>query len=185
MARHRLASSGTGAAVDVIAWPVGDPNDNDRHGDEAFRRRRVKEIAALEGSLCARALWRFLVGTAIGGVAVGLVFRAGLIEIVRLVAPAHRAQAMSAFFAAAYLGLGLPVVLIGLISELIGTLDASAYVAGLLGAVILAAALIVERTFGRAIPAGQPLKNAHSTNAPPPRQPAAFTVTAVTDRKAS
>jgi hypothetical protein len=37
-----------------------------------------------------------------------------------------RGEAMSAFFAAAYLGISLPVVLIGLISQLISTVDASA-----------------------------------------------------------
>ena len=133
-------------------------------------------LVGLEGSLFAHALWLFLVGTVVSGVAVGLVFRGGLSEIVRLAEPTHRAQTMSAFFAAAYLGLGLPVVLIGLLSQLIGTVDASAYVAGLLGAVILAAALIVGRTFGRAIPVDQPAENAHSTSEAPRRQTTAFTL---------
>ena len=95
-------------------------------------------LGALEGSLFAPALWLFLVGTGISGIGVGLVFRGALSEIVRLAEAAHRAQAMSAFFAAAYLGLGLPVVLIGLLSQVTGTVDASAYVAGLLGVVIVA-----------------------------------------------
>jgi MFS family permease len=105
-------------------------------------------IAALEGSLFAEALWLFLIGTVIGGVAFGLVFRGGLSEIARLADPAHRAQAMSAFFVAAYLGLGLPVVLIGLISQLVSTVDASAYVAGLLAIMIVAATMVVARAFG-------------------------------------
>ena len=109
-------------------------------------------IAALEGSLFAAALWLFLVGTVVSGVAYGLVFRGGLSEIGRLADPAHRAQVMSAFFVAAYLGLGLPVVLIGLMSQLIGTVDASAYVAGLLAVVIVAATVVVVRTFGKATP---------------------------------
>ena len=86
------------------------------------------------------------------GVAYGLVFRGGLSEIGRLADPTHRAQVMSAFFVAAYLGLGLPVVLIGLMSQLIGTVDASAYVAGLLAVVIVAATVVVVRTFGKATP---------------------------------
>ena len=105
-------------------------------------------IGALEGSLFAAALWLFLVGTVVSGVAYGLVFRGGLSEIGRLADPTHRAQVMSAFFVAAYLGLGLPVVLIGLMSQLIGTVDASAYVAGLLAVVIVAATVVVVRTFG-------------------------------------
>jgi MFS family permease len=106
-------------------------------------------LAALEGSLFARALWLFLAGTVVSGVAVGLVFRGGLSEISRLAEPARRAQAMSAFFAAAYLGISIPVVLIGLISGLIGTVDASAWVAGLLAVLIVAASVIVTRTFGK------------------------------------
>jgi hypothetical protein len=51
---------------------------------------------------------------------------------------------------AACLGLGLPVVLIGLITLATGTIDASAWVAGLVAVVILAAAVIVTRTFGKA-----------------------------------
>jgi predicted MFS family arabinose efflux permease len=113
-------------------------------------------LAALEGSLFARALWLFLAGTVVSGVAVGLVFRGGLSEISRLVEPVRRAQAMSAFFAAAYLGISIPVVLIGLISELIGTVDASAWVAGLLAVLIVAATVIVTRTFGKTPVASSP-----------------------------
>jgi MFS family permease len=113
-------------------------------------------LAAREGSLFARALWLFLAGTVVSGVAVGLVFRGCLSEISRLAEAARRAQAMSAFFAAAYLGISIPVVLIGLISELIGTVDASAWVAGLLTVLIVAATVIVTRTFGKTPAAGSP-----------------------------
>jgi MFS family permease len=122
-------------------------------------------IAALEGSLFAGALWLFLVGTVVSGVAYGLVFRGGLSEITRLAEPAHRAEAMSAFFVAAYLGLGLPVVLIGLVSQLISTVDASAYVAGLLAVVIVVATLVVARAFGQVTPIDQAVEDDHSGGA--------------------
>jgi len=124
-------------------------------------------IAALEASLFAAALWLFLVGTVISGVAVGFVFRGGLSEIGRLAEPSHRGQAMSAFYAAAYLGLGLPVVLIGLISQLISTVDASAYVAGLLALVIVSATFVVLRTFGEASPSDVTAAARHTTSTPP------------------
>jgi hypothetical protein len=57
---------------------------------------------------------------------------------------------VSTFFAAAYLGLGLPAVLTGVISQLIGTVDASAYSSGLVAAIVVAAILVVLRTFGTA-----------------------------------
>jgi MFS family permease len=142
-------------------------------------------LGALEGSLFAAALWLFLVGTVVSGVAVGLVFRGALSEIVRLAEPARWAQAISAFFAAAYLGLGLPVVLIGLISQLIGTVDASAYVAGLLGIVILAAAVVVARAFGQATPADHPPKKAPPISVPLSPATRSFTATTATERQAS
>ena len=70
-------------------------------------------LAMLEAALFAKALWLFLAGTVIGGVAVGLIFRGGLSELNRLADPRHRAAVVSTFFAAAYLGLGLPAVLTG------------------------------------------------------------------------
>jgi predicted MFS family arabinose efflux permease len=107
-------------------------------------------LAALEISLFVKATWLFLIGTVAGGIATGLIFRGGLSEINAQAAASSRAEAVSTFFAAAYLGLGLPVVLIGVITPATGTVDASAWVAGLVAAVILAAAVIVTRTFGKA-----------------------------------
>jgi hypothetical protein len=62
---------------------------------------------------------------------------------------------VSAFFAAAYLGLGLPPVLTGLISLAAGTVDASARTSGISGVIVAAAIVIVLRTFGAA-PAAAP-----------------------------
>ncbi len=74
---------------------------------------------------------------------------------------------MSACFAAADLGLALPGVLIGFVSQPIGTVDASAHVAPLLAVVILAAAIVVARTFGRETPADPPAEDAHSVSVAP------------------
>ena len=58
---------------------------------------------------------------------------------------------MSAFFAAAYLGLGLTAVLTGLISLRVTTVDASVYTSGLVAAIVVAAIPVVLRTFGTAM----------------------------------
>jgi MFS family permease len=107
-------------------------------------------LAMLEAALFARALWLFLAGTVIGGAAVGLIFRSGLSEINRLAEPRHRAEVVSTFFAAAYLGLGLPAVLTGLISQLTGTVDASVYTSGLVAVIVVAAFAVVRRAYGAA-----------------------------------
>jgi MFS family permease len=107
-------------------------------------------LAALESALFAKALWLFLVGTVVGGIAVGLIFRGGLSEINRLAEPRNRAATVSTFFVAAYVGLGLPAVLTGIISQLTGTVDASVYTAALSAAFVIAAVVVVFRSFGTA-----------------------------------
>ena len=113
-------------------------------------------LAALESALFAKALWLFLTGTVIGGIAVGLTFRGGLSEINRLAEPRSRAAVVSTFFAAAYLGLGLPPVLTGLISQAVGTVDASAWTSVITGAIVAVAIVIVVRTFGTRQTEGPP-----------------------------
>jgi MFS family permease len=105
-------------------------------------------LAALEGALFSKALWVFLISTVVGGIAVGLIFRGGLSEINRLAEPRNRAATVSTFFVAAYLGLGVPAVLTGIISQLTGTVDASVYTAVLSAAFVVAAIVVVLRTFG-------------------------------------
>jgi hypothetical protein len=107
-------------------------------------------LAALESALFAKALWLFVVGTLAGGVAVGFIFRDGLSELNRLAQPQHRAAVVSTFFVAAYVGLGLPAVLTGLISLPLGPVDASAWVSGLAAAAVALAFLVVLRSFGTA-----------------------------------
>jgi MFS family permease len=105
-------------------------------------------LAALESALFAKTLWLFVVGTLAGGVAVGFIFRGGLSELNRLAQPQHRAAVVSTFFVAAYVGLGLPAVLTGLISLPLGPVDASAWVSGLAAAAVALAFLVVLRSFG-------------------------------------
>jgi hypothetical protein len=68
----------------------------------------------------------------------------------RLAEPRHRAAVVSSFFVAAYLGLGAPAVLTGLISLAVGPVGASAYVAALAAAIVVAAFAVVRRSFGTA-----------------------------------
>jgi MFS family permease len=105
-------------------------------------------LLALELALFLPALWLFVIGIVAGGVAVGFIFRGGLSELNRLAEPRHRAAVVSAFFVIAYVGLGLPAVLAGLISVAVGPVDASGYVAALVAAVVVVAFVVVRRAFG-------------------------------------
>ena len=107
-------------------------------------------LAALEAALFATALWLFLIGTIAGGIGVGFIFRGGLSELNRVAEPQHRAAIVSTFFAAAYVGLGLPAVLTGLISLAVGPVDASVYISCLAAAIVVVAFIVVRRAFGRA-----------------------------------
>jgi len=104
-------------------------------------------LATLESALFAEALWLFVVATVAGGVAVGFIFRGGLSELNRLADPGRRAIVVATFFVAADPGLGLSAVL-GLVSLAAGAVDASAYASGLVAAIVVAAAIVVLRTFG-------------------------------------
>ena len=105
-------------------------------------------LGALEAALFSKTLWPFVISTVAGGVAVGLIFRGGLSELNRLAEPRHRAAIVSSFFTAAYVGLGTPAVLTGLISLPVGPVDASAVAAGVVAAIVAAAFAVVRRTFG-------------------------------------
>ncbi len=107
-------------------------------------------LGTLDGALFAKALWLFLISAVSGGVAVGFIFRGGLAELNRVAQPQHRASVISTFFVAAYVGLGLPAVLIGLIAQSIGVIDASAYVCGLAATIVLVAFIVVLRNFDAA-----------------------------------
>ena len=67
----------------------------------------------------------------------------------------HRASVVSLFFASAYLGLGLPAVLTGLIAQLAGPVDASACTSGVAVAIV-AVAFIALRTFEAALAPSPP-----------------------------
>ncbi|WP_143203591.1 MFS transporter [Streptomyces sp. CB01580] len=113
-------------------------------------RRAVAPFAPLPLPLAlfTEVLWLFLVGTVLGGAAVGLVFRGGPGETYRVVAPARRASVISMFFVAAYLGMAAPVVLIGLLSQTMELVVAGAFIAGVAALIGLAALAVVLRTFG-------------------------------------
>jgi MFS family permease len=113
-------------------------------------------LAGLDAALFTRTLWSFLVGTIAGGVAVGFIIRAGLSELNRVAPPEHRAAVVSTFFAVAYLGLGLPAVLTGVVSLPAGPVDASAWVSGLAVAAVVVAFFAVRRAFGAAAAPGPP-----------------------------
>ncbi|MFG2139931.1 MFS transporter [Streptomyces sp. NPDC048650] len=70
-------------------------------------------LALFVAALPAASLTLFLTGSVIGGAGSGLAFRAGLALVSSQAPPARVGQVVSSYFAAAYLGLTLPVLGIG------------------------------------------------------------------------
>jgi predicted MFS family arabinose efflux permease len=128
-------------------------------------------LALLESALFTKVLALFIVATIAGGVAVGFIFRGGLSELNRLAEPKSRAAVVSTFFVAAYVGMGLPALLIGLISLAVGPVHASAYVSGLLAAIVVAAFAVAVRAFG-ASPAPKPASTPSDSWCCPEERPA-------------
>jgi MFS family permease len=105
-------------------------------------------LGTFEAALFTKQLALFVIAAVTGGVAVGLIFRGGISEINRVAESSHRAAVISTFFAVAYVGLGLPAVLAGLLSVPMGPVDASLVVACLAAIMVVAAFIVVKRVFG-------------------------------------
>jgi len=105
-------------------------------------------LGTLEAALFTKELTLFVIAAVTGGVAIGLIFRGGISEINRVAESSHRAAVISTFFAVAYVGLGLPAVLAGLLSVPMGPVDASLVVACLAAVMVVAAFIVVKRVFG-------------------------------------
>ncbi len=105
-------------------------------------------LSTLEAALFTKQLSLFVIAAVSGGVAVGLIFRGGISEINRVAESRHRAAVISTFFAVAYVGLGLPAVLAGLLSVPLGPVDASLVVSCLAAVMVVAAFIVVKRVFG-------------------------------------
>ena len=73
----------------------------------------VVGLVALAASALAVLLWLFVAGGLVAGAGVGLLFRASLGVAGGLVEPARRGEVLAAMFLIAYIGLTVPVLLVG------------------------------------------------------------------------
>jgi MFS family permease len=94
-------------------------------------------LALLMLGLSAKNLTIFVVGTVCAGIGVGLVIMGAVATVNRIAPPEHRGETLSAFFVAAYLGMTIPAISVGIASEHVGffdsTLVCSIAIAALLG----------------------------------------------------
>jgi MFS family permease len=81
-------------------------------------------LGLIVAALASSGMPLFLTGTVAGGVACGAIFLGSLATANRLAPADRRGQVVSAFFVAAYVGLIVPVVGVGILSEFTGTFTA-------------------------------------------------------------
>lgn len=119
-----------------------------------FRSRRVMlaglglllaALALIVAALSQASIALFLTGTAAGGIAVGAIFLGSLATANRLAPPGRRGQVVSTFFAVCYCGLIIPVIGVGVASELIGNFAAVLAFSILLAALSLLALAGIRR----------------------------------------
>jgi MFS family permease len=81
-------------------------------------------LGLIVAALAVSGMALFLAGTVTGGVAVGAIFLGSLATANRLAPAERRGHVLSTFFVAAYLGLIIPVVGVGVLSSFTGTFPA-------------------------------------------------------------
>ncbi len=87
--------------------------------------------------LPAPSLGLFLAGDVVVGVGSGLMFKGAIATVVEISDPEHRAEALAGIYLAAYLGLAVPVIGLGALTQI-----ASARVSLLVFAVLLALGIV-------------------------------------------
>jgi len=98
-------------------------------------------LALLMLGLSVQEFTVFVAGTVCGGVGVGLVIMGAIATVNQLAPPEHRGETLSAFFVAAYLGLSIPAIGVGVASQHVGFFS-STLVCSITVAVLLAGAAV-------------------------------------------
>ncbi|MBV8932166.1 MAG: MFS transporter [Kutzneria sp.] len=113
----------------------------------------VAGLAAIAAALGTRSLALLAVGTVVVGLGQGVCFRSGMAAITLHSPDDHRAEVVSAFLCVAYLGISLPVVLVGVAVAIVGLYHAAVAFTAVVAAVAVAAMVAILRLGRRLSPA--------------------------------
>ncbi|ROO90020.1 putative MFS family arabinose efflux permease [Actinocorallia herbida] len=102
-------------------------------------------VVVVVSAVAAASLPVLVAGVLVGGVGVGLAFRAGLSSVTAIAPEERRGEVISAFFIAAYIGLTIPVVAAGVLVTATTLLDAAIALAVFIGVLAAASAAIIMR----------------------------------------
>lgn len=115
----------------------------------------VAGLAGIAAGLLAESLPALVAGTVVVGVGQSLSFRAGMAAITAASPPAGRAETVSSFFVVAYVGISIPVILVGVAAAEFGLRDAGIAFTAAVAALALGALVAVLRLERR--PAAPPV----------------------------
>jgi MFS family permease len=77
----------------------------------------IVSLVLIEAGVVLPSIVAFLVGTLVAGLGIGMAFMGSLAAVNRAAPPEHRGAMVSAFFVAAYAGLSIPVVAVGVLVQ--------------------------------------------------------------------
>jgi len=106
----------------------------------------VAGLAGIEAGLWAQSLGLFLAGTAVSGVGVGLAFKGGIALTHELSDHEHRAALTATLFLAAYAGLTIPTVIVGVLNQSMTARSATLIVASVVALLAFGTAALHRRT---------------------------------------
>jgi MFS family permease len=141
-ALHQPSHALAGAVASVVFLASAAAQLVDRSRRRPLKRAvpiAVAGLIALSVGTWTAQLTVFVTGAVVTGVGVGLVFKALLASVVAVAPEGNRGEVLAAFFLAAYLGLAVPVLALGILGEFVSpsvliTVFAVVAAAGLSGA---------------------------------------------------
>jgi MFS family permease len=101
----------------------------------------IAGLAGIEAGLWAPSLGLFLAGTAVSGMGIGVAFKGAVTVTHDLAEPEHRAGLTATLFLAAYTGLTIPTVIVGVLNESMSARSATLIVASVVALLAAIAAL--------------------------------------------
>lgn len=116
-----------------------------------------------EAGLLVESLLGFVLGTAVAGAGVGLVFSLGIGVTQRLADPERRADLVATYFLAAYIGSTIPTLGLGVLNQTLGTAPSTLILFGVIVAVTIVSTSLASHRPSRIDPRHAPLSERSSS----------------------
>jgi MFS family permease len=106
-------------------------------------------LVLVTASIAVSSLPLLIAGGLVAGSGVGVTFKSAIGTVIAITAPKTRGEALAGLFLVGYLGMAVPVVLLGLILQTIALVPAVMMFGAVMLALIVITAVTLARTYGR------------------------------------